>query len=301
MNKRVGTAYLAAEGYEGQLENELQGVIQRCGRLYLTNCPLQKSYWAQNIWIDPFISTFESISEAATTLKAIQRNWALYSFTEHRRAALIQEKLPYISKKPITFPFKCSQNSLGSWTLLDKHTLLASANCSSFFVNGEIAFQEQRKGPPSRAYLKLWEALTLIGKWPGPGERCLEIGASPGGWTWVLANLGAEVDCIDRSPLAPEVTAFSNVHFTEGNAFGMTPSVVGDVDWIFSDVACYPERLLEWLQIWIKSGKCKNYICTLKFQAGVSYKILDDYASIPGSRIVHLGHNKHELTWLLSC
>lgn len=299
MNQHLGTAYLVAEGYEEQLERELRGVVKKYGRLFLTDCPQQKIYWAQNIWFEPFIANFESISEAAGILKAIQRNWSLHSFTEYRRAALIEEKLPFISKKPLKFPLKSPEAPMGSWTLLDKHTLFASAQCSSPFPNGEVVFQEERQGPPSRAYLKLWEALTLLGKWPAPGEKCLEIGASPGGWTWVLAKLGAEVMCIDRSPLAPEVAAFSNVHFTAGNAFAMTPQVVGEVDWIFSDVACYPEKLLEWLQMWVASGQCKNYICTLKFQGDDSYQVVDDFASIPGSKIVHLSHNKHELTFLL--
>jgi len=30
---------------------------------------------------------------------------------------------------------------------------------------------------------KLWEALTRIGRWPGPGEVALDLGAAPGGWT----------------------------------------------------------------------------------------------------------------------
>jgi len=294
------TAYLAAEGYESQLEQELRGIVQRCGRLFLTDRERQQAYWAQNVWIDPFLATFDSISEAAAILRKIQRNWALYSFVEYRRAALIQEKLPFISKKALEFPTHPPQGPLGSWTLLDRKTLLASPHCSSSFPNGEILFQECREGPPSRAYLKLWEALTLFGKTPGPGNRCLEIGASPGGWTWVLAQLGAEVECIDRSPLAPEVAALPNVHFRAGNAFSMTPDVVGEVDWIFSDVACYPEKLLEWLKVWIASGKCKHYVCTLKFQGDASYGIVDEFSRIEGSRVVHLGHNKHELTWLSS-
>lgn len=294
---QYGSAYLAPEGYENQLESELKGVIGRYDRLFLTDQKINDVFWAQNIWYEPFIAHFESISEAAHILKNIQRNWALYPFAEHRRAALIKEKLPHISDKPLQFPAKIPKSPLGSWTLLDKNTLLASPHCSSAFPNGIINFEECKQ-PPSRAYLKLWEALVLAEKMPKPGEKCLEIGASPGGWTWVLSNLGAEILCVDRAELAPEVAAMPGVHFKKGDAFAMTPSTTNSVDWIFSDVACYPEKLLEWVKLWIESGQCKNFICTLKFQEGASYEIAREFIKIPGSRLLHLGYNKHELTWI---
>lgn len=297
--KNIGTAYLAPEGYEQQVADELKGVTAQYGRLFITDREPQVCFWAQNIWLDPFVATFESISEAATILKNIQRNWAHYPHVEHRRAALIEAKLPYISGKPVKFPAEVPGMPLGSWTLLDKNTLLASGKCSSPYPNGEIRFEECKEGPPSRAYLKLWEALVLLGKRPGPGDKCLEIGASPGGWTWVLATLGANVVAVDRSPLTPEVTAMPGVTFKAGNAFAMTPESVGAVDWIFSDVACYPEKLLEWVKLWLDSGLCKNFVCTLKFQGEGGYGVAEEFAKIPGSRVVHLGYNKHELTWMV--
>ncbi|WP_457844104.1 SAM-dependent methyltransferase, partial [Staphylococcus aureus] len=73
---------------------------------------------------------------------------------------------------------------LGSWTLLAPDRMLAAARCSSPFPNGEVGFIEDKAGPPNRAYLKLWEALVRLRRWPQPGERCLDLGASPGGWTY---------------------------------------------------------------------------------------------------------------------
>jgi 23S rRNA (cytidine2498-2'-O)-methyltransferase len=300
MDRKLGTAYLAAEGYETQLMSELEGTTEKYGRLFLTNLEPKTTYWSQNIWVEPFIAHFESISEAAGILKNIQRNWALYPFLEHRRSALIKSKLPFISDKPLQFPTKIPENNMGSWTLLDKHTLLASPKCSSPYPNGLMNFEECKEGPPSRAYLKLWEALTIAGKMPNPESKCLEIGASPGGWTWVLAQLKAQVISVDRSELAPNVASMPGVHFIKGDAFSMTPSKAGAIDWIFSDVACYPEKLLEWVLLWIASGMCKNFICTLKFQGDNSYEIVKEFAKIPGSQIVHLGVNKHELTWILA-
>ena len=291
------TAYLAPEGYEKQLSEEIQAPFQRYDRLFITPEP-QTLFWTQNTWLDPFTSHFETISEAATILKNIQRNWSLYPFSEHRRAALIAEKLPFISNKPVKFPAAKPTTPLGSWTLLDKNTLLASPHCSSPYKNGEITLEECREGPPSRAYLKLWEALILLGHTPKPDDKCLKIGSSPGGWTWVLANLGAQVLSVDRSPLAPNVAAMPGIHHKIGNAFAMTPSTVGPIDWIFSDVACYPEKLLEWVQTWLQSGLCQNFICTLKFQGETTSDITKQFAAIPNSQVLHLANNKHELTWM---
>jgi len=295
-NKR--TAYLAAEGFEKQLVSELPKIIAQYGNLFLTGSEPVPAFWAQNIWYDPIIVAFESISEAARALKSIQRNWTCYPYSEHRRAALIQSKLPFISEKPVQFGSLPPEMPMGSWTLLDKNTLLAAPHCSSLYGNGVIHFQECKTGPPSRAYLKLWEALTIAREMPGSGSKCLDAGASPGGWTWVLASLGCEVLAVDRSPLGPAIAAMPGVSFKEGDAFTMTPKLLGGIDWIFCDVACYPEKLLEWVLLWIESGLCKNFICTLKFQGDESYEVAKQFAEIPGSRLVHLGYNKHELTWI---
>jgi len=300
IKNKYTTGYLAAPGYEQQLGAEIQGPFEKFDRLFLTDQMPQHLFWAQNIWFNPIVEHFESISEAAGILKKIQRNWALYPLSDFRRAALIEAKLPYISKKLVQFPAQLPQSPMGSWTLLDKNTLLASAHCSSPFSNGEIAFDECKEEPPSRAYLKLWEALVLAGKMPCVNEKCLEIGASPGGWTWVIAKTGAKVLAVDRTELAPKVAAMTGVQFKKGNGFAMTPTTIGPVDWIFSDVACYPEKLLIWIKEWIKSGLCKNFICTLKFQGDSTYEVAKEFAAIPGSRVLHLSHNKHELTWIMT-
>jgi 23S rRNA (cytidine2498-2'-O)-methyltransferase len=193
---------------------------------------------------------------------------------------------------------------MGAWTLLDAHTLLASPDCSSPFPAGRITFAEDKEGPPSRAYLKLWEALTRCRKWPGPGERCLDAGASPGGWTWALARLGAGVIAVDRSPLEPRIAALPGVRFIKHDAFTLKPEDLGALDWLFCDAACYPLRLYEWVERWLASGLCANFVCTIKMQGVIGGAAEPDFdtprrfASIPGSAVVQLWHNRHELTWI---
>lgn len=294
------TGYLAADGFETQLEQELaRDVIRaRHGRLFLTSAPPRPAAWAANIWYDPVEIPFESISQAAAALRAMQRNWALYPQRLHRRASLIQDKLPHVSAKPLQFPAPPPKAPLGSWTLLDANRLLAAARCSSAFANGAVEFVENRSAPPNRAYLKLWEAFTLIDKHPQAGELCLDLGASPGGWTWVLQSLGARVIAIDRAPLDPDIAALPGVEFRSMSAFGLEPREIGPVDWLCSDVVCYPAKLLELVKRWLDAGLARNFICTIKFQGDTDHGAAAQFAAIPGSRVMHLHHNKHELTWI---
>jgi 23S rRNA (cytidine2498-2'-O)-methyltransferase len=242
----------------------------------------------------------ESVGKAAQALRDIQRNWAMYAPVHHRRAALIQERLPHVSAKPIVFPGAAPTAPLGSWTLLAPDRMLAAARCSSPFPNGEVAFVEDKTGPPNRAYLKLWEALVRLRRWPQPGERCLDLGASPGGWTYVLAKLGAHVVAIDKAPLDPKVAAMPGVEWRGESAFGLDPASIGPVDWLFSDVISYPSRLLRLIERWRESGLAKNFVCTIKFQGETDHATAAAFAAIPGAEVIHLHHNKHELTFMLS-
>ena len=295
------TAYLAAEGFESQLREELQraGVEMRPHERLLVADAAVPAAWAANIWYDCVELPVTSIGEAAKALRDVQRNWAMYAPLHHRRAALIEERLPHVSAKPIVFPAAAPTAPLGSWTLLAPDRLLMAARCSSPFPNGEVAFIEDKTGPPNRAYLKLWEALVRLGHWPRPGERCLDLGASPGGWTWVLAKLGAEVVAIDKAPLDPKVAAMPGVEWRGESAFALEPTSVGPVDWLFSDIVCYPERLLRLIERWRASGLVKRFVCTIKFQGATDHDSAAAFAALPNARVIHLHHNKHELTLLL--
>jgi 23S rRNA (cytidine2498-2'-O)-methyltransferase len=279
---------------------DVRKVKQVYGRLVVAEGGPQRAHWAQNIWFEPFRVRFESIADAARQLCAVQRNWWPYSFRLHRRTALIQERLPHVSARAVRFPEPAPAAQLGSFMLVSDTELIASARCSSPFPNGEPQFIEfnENDGPPNRAYLKLFEALTLLGKHPTTGELCLDLGASPGGWSWVLATLGARVIAVDRAPLAPQVAALTGVRTLQDNAFNATPERVGPIDWLVSDVVCYPEKLFGFIRRWLDSGKCHNFICTLKFQGPSHYAVIEDFARIEQSTLIHLHHNKHELTWM---
>lgn len=295
----IRSAYLAAEGFEAPLTEELArrgaSIEGWHGRLALSPDPPVASAWALDSWTDPREIAVPSIKAGADALRAIQRNWAGYAVEHHRRSALIAERLPPMRVRPITFPSAAPTAHLGAWTLLAPDRMLASPTKASPFVNGECLFAEDRAGPPNRAYLKLWEAFCRIGRWPAVGERCLDLGASPGGWTWVLASLGTLVTAVDRAPLDPRVATLPGVTERRESAFGVAPETV---DWLVCDVIAYPDRLLALVQRWIEAGAAGTIICTIKFQGATDHDAADAFAAIPGGRLMHLFHNKHELTFV---
>lgn len=266
-------------------------------------------YWARTTLTEPFLLHFESIGEAAKALRDIQRNWAPYQFTCFRRASLIQDRLPHINLKARTFPVEIPHSPMGMYTLLGEHTLIAGGATTSALPAGTVQFVEDHENPPSRAYLKIQEALTMANHFfgvslPGAGQKCFEAGACPGGWTWVLRQLGADVFAVDRAPLAQSLMEDEHVIFQAHDAFTLKPEEVcarmdcEQMDWVLSDVICYPARLYEWVNVWLESGRARNMICTIKMQGVVDWNLVARFASIPKSRVLHLNYNKHELTWL---
>ena len=260
-------------------------------------------YWCRTAMLSPFVINFDSIGEAAHALTDMQRGWAPYQYQFFRRALLIQKKLPYVNLKARTFPAHIPASPVGLYTLIEEGTMLASSATTSLLPAGAIRFTENHEDPPSRAYLKLYEALMFMYLFfgceaPREAERCFDAGASPGGWTWVLAGSGCDVFAVDRADLVPKLMKHPRVEFLKHDAFTLKPEEVGSCDWVFSDVICYPARLYDWIAGWLSSGLCKNMICTIKMQGVIDWKLMEKFAALPDSRIVHLNYNKHELTWL---
>ncbi len=294
-------AYLAPEKFLPELLSELKDVRSVHGNLVLTEGPIQNSVWAQNIWLNAEIVPFKSITEAAKILKSRGLLWALYSFENHRRAELIQDQLPKLRSRVLNFLDELPKDPLGAWTLLDKETLLLSSETNSLFPRGEVAFNEDKLTPPSRAYLKLWELLTVYGVRPSAGDKVVDFGSCPGGWTWVLQKMGCHVISIDRAPLDEKIAKLPRIQFMKTNAFNINPQDLGKIDWFFSDIICYPEKLLQLVKNWQNSGLCSNFVCTIKFQKETDFNTLKEFQNMENARVQHLYANKHEVTvWIKS-
>ena len=118
----IGAAYLAAEGFEAPLAEELarRGVTIDAwhGRLALSPDPPVRAAWALDIWTDAREIAVPSVKAAADALRAMQRNWAAYGVVHHRRMALVAERLPPVKGRALVFPETAPGSHLGGWTLL---------------------------------------------------------------------------------------------------------------------------------------------------------------------------------------
>ena len=305
------TAYFFQEQFRNELFSELKiskvQIRSDSEGFVLVAGSAQQSVWAQQVFSHCEILEFQSIGEAAKRLQEIGQQagkgfWVDCSVSHHRRASLIGEKLRVRKSEPIQYLQEPPKLKAFGFCLLNQSQILVSTNLSTRFPRGEFSFHETKEAP-SRAYLKLWELFSLYSIRPQKGELCLDMGSCPGGWTWVLANLGCRVLSVDKAPLDPIVAKNRLVTSVKKDAFTLDPKELTDkygaIDWFFSDIICEPHRLLELIENWREQTKISNFVCTVKFKAKTDLKTLDRLLQIPGSRAFHLFHNKHEVTWVL--
>jgi 23S rRNA (cytidine2498-2'-O)-methyltransferase len=296
------TGLIAPIGFEQELEVELSmkkiDIIQKKGRVFVVgecNVPV---IWAQLRLQNLQVLDIASIGDAGKKLKAMARLWTLVSVEHHRRAQLIQESLPFIKKKEIEFMAQLPAQSLAVWTLIEENKILYSLETNVLYPIGEIEFKENKVDPPSRAYLKLWEFFTLNRITPKEDDIVIDVGSCPGGWTWVLHELNASiVHSVDKAPLELDLKKYNRVQFKSESAFGLNPHDFPGLTWFFSDIICYPPRLLTLVKKFMEVYPDLKFVCTIKYQKVTDWDTTNKFLEIPGSKIIHLHHNKHEVTW----
>jgi 23S rRNA (cytidine2498-2'-O)-methyltransferase len=155
------------------------------------------------------------------------------------------------------------------------------------------------KSAPSRAFSKLVEALDEWGADIQPGERVVDLGASPGSWTWHARQRGARVTAIDRSPLRDDLMVDPQVEFQSGDAFAYEPE--RQIDWLLSDLIAFPERIIELLERWLTQSACRQFCVTIKFRGGEDYARLAQLKQLLSEKsedflLRRLNANKNEVT-----
>jgi 23S rRNA (cytidine2498-2'-O)-methyltransferase len=121
---------------------------------------------------------------------------------------------------------------------------------------------------PSRSALKLEEALiTLLTdderqRLLRDGMRGADLGAAPGGWTWVLVRNGLHVTSIDNGPLRQHLLDSGRVDHLRADGFTWQPK--SPLDWMVCDMVEQPRRVAERMATWLREGWCRHAIFNLK-------------------------------------
>ncbi|HAT8178572.1 TPA: SAM-dependent methyltransferase [Legionella pneumophila] len=292
------TVYVTKPEFIEELSEELGDVSNRLGCLVFSPHQKLDVCFALDVWLEPKIVPFQSISEAAKILRQAGKFWYLHPIAEIRRSRLIEGQLRKCPSLMSHFPVANDIPPIGVFSLLDKNTLLFSSKRLKKWPDGQCYFIEDKVNPPNRAYLKLWEALFLLNKYPKPSETVLDLGASPGGWTYVMQSLGTQVTSVDKAELDMKIMTLPGVSFLKQSAFAIDPEQLTEsYDWVLSDVACYPDRAYSLIQKWIASKKAKQLIFTIKLQGKTDLNTIKPFQCIPDSKVINLFYNKHEATF----
>ena len=121
---------------------------------------------------------------------------------------------------------------------------------------------------PSRSALKLEEALLVLlsadecERLLRPGMRAADLGAAPGGWTWVLARQNLQVTAVDNGPLRQHVIDTGLVQHLRADGFSWRPAK--PLDWMVCDMVEQPSRVAARMAEWFREGWCRHAIFNLK-------------------------------------
>ena len=161
---------------------------------------------------------------------------------------------------------------------------------------------------PSRSALKLEEAvLALLDERERAhllrgGMHAADLGAAPGGWTWVLTRHGVHVTAVDNGPLRPHVLDTGLVTHLRADGFRWQPPQT--LDWMVCDMVEQPIRVAARMAEWFAGGWCRQAIFNLKLPMKKRWletqRCLDLFKTQAGPlaalRARQLYHDREEIT-----
>ena len=169
-------------------------------------------------------------------------------------------------------------------------------------------------GAPSRSTLKLAEAFAVFlgddeARLPRAGQRAVDLGAAPGGWTWQLAQRGLRVTAVDNGRLRGEVAGDPLVTHVRDDGLKWRPR--RPVDWLVCDIVEQPLRIAELVARWIADGAARHAIFNLKLPMKKRYdevrrceQRVADVMRASGANwtlaVRHLYHDREEVTGYLA-
>jgi len=141
---------------------------------------------------------------------------------------------------------------------------IASEKSGVSALEGGIQRMKKIPGAPSRSASKLAEALHFFNTPPHLGETAVDLGAAPGGWSYVLAYHGVQVTAVDHAKLdlaGMKKTSGKITHLKEN---GLTYIPEKPVKWLVCDMVMGAAMTLEVLERWLLADKMQCFVVNVK-------------------------------------
>ena len=195
----------------------------------------------------------------------------------------------------------------GGWLaqlcLVEEFTALvggvAAGSALSSYPGGRARMHVSAKAP-SRAAMKLAEALDWMGIAPEPGDVCVALGAAPGGWTFVLLELRAKVIAVDPGKLRGDLAQNKSVRTVHKSAFEYEPEE--PVDWLLCDMAWRPLEVAALLARWGRRRMARTLVANIKLPMKRKAEFVARVREIVETggwgdmKTRHLYHDREEIT-----
>jgi 23S rRNA (cytidine2498-2'-O)-methyltransferase len=169
------------------------------------------------------------------------------------------------------------------------------------------------RAAPSRSTLKLAEAIDEFldekerAKRLAPGMTAVDLGASPGGWTWQLVQRGLMVIAVDHGAMDEALMETGQVKHRRDDGFHYKPAE--PADWMVCDMVESPSRIARLAAGWIAQGWCRETIFNLKLPMKKRWEevqrcrgLIDEALGGAGYflRMKQLYHDREEVTCYLA-
>lgn len=170
------------------------------------------------------------------------------------------------------------------------------------------------RNAPSRSTLKLEEAFkTLLSekeqqKYLRTGMTSVDLGASPGGWSWQMVQRNIRVIAIDNGSMDQTLLDSGLVEHHHADGFVYTP--LKPVDWLLCDMVERPLHIARLMARWLVDGHCKHAVFNLKLPMKQRYQMVEDCRSLLETamqqagihyeiRMKQLYHDREEITCIV--
>jgi 23S rRNA C2498 (ribose-2'-O)-methylase RlmM len=252
---------------------------------------------AKPLWTVHFLALEQAEADDAPDTKRLEGIW--------NNAVRLGKKIAPDIEKRFRPPHRLKPGGIVIQVLLTQDGLWFSHENVEAMLNprpGGFTRQRFDALAPSRSYLKMEEALGRIPEQPQAGQRVIDLGAAPGGWTYAFLKRGCYVTAVDHGPmkLPDHQPGWGTVEHLRENGITYEPST--EVDWLVADMLIAPGVALGLLRRWLASGRARRIICNIKLpqeQAYQSVKPVEDLLrgqSRYSWSIKQLYHDRREVT-----